>query len=110
MMDNITQIVIAVFASSGFWAVVNAYLQMKRDKKTASAKKVQALESGVLGLLHETLITKCEYYIQRGSITESEFRDLDEYIYQPYRGLNGNGTGEEYMRRVRELLFQGGRS
>ena len=106
-MDHLTQIIIAVFASSGFWALLNALITSHRDKKTATREKVNVLENGVRGLLHEKLIEKCDYYIQKGEITEAEYRDLDEYIHQPYKALGGNGTGEEYMLRVRELLFGG---
>ena len=106
-MNSITQIILAIFASSGFWALLNGILQSRRDKKTASIQKIQILESGVRGLLHDKLIEKCDYYIQKGGITEGEYRDLDEYIYQPYKALGGNGTGEEYLIRVRELLFGG---
>jgi len=104
----IVQILIAVFASTGFWAVVNTILQGRRDRKTQYSEKILTLESGVRGLLHEKLIERCEYFLSRGSITEGELRDLDEYIYEPYKGLNGNGTGDAYIQKVRDLLFMRG--
>ena len=69
-------------------------------------------EHGVLGLhtgyylLHEKLVAQCEVYLDKGYISEGQYRDLDEYIYQPYRNLGGNGTGEEYMKRVQALIFE----
>jgi hypothetical protein len=108
VMEQVTQILIAVFASTGFWAAVTALIQARRDRKTANAEKVRTLEAGVRGLLHEKLIERCQYYINRGSITEGEFRDLEEYIYNPYKGLNGNGTGDAFMERCQELLFEKG--
>lgn len=108
-MEHITQIVLAVFASTGFWTLLNTILANRRERKTASTEKIATLERGLRGLLHEKLIERCEFFINKGTITESEYRDLDEYIYSPYRDLDGNGTGEEYMRRVQELLFEGSR-
>lgn len=107
-MDHITQILIAAFASTGFWAVVNSILQARRDRKTAYSDKIRIIEAGVRGLLHEKLIERCEYFISQGKITEGEYRDLEEYIYKPYKGLNGNGTGDAYMERCQELLFTRG--
>lgn len=104
-MDHLTQIILAVFASSGFWALLNGIITSIQNKRRGESEKVRILESGVRGLLHEKLIERCKYYINEGTITEPEYNDLREYIYEPYKALDGNGTGEEYMRRVRELLF-----
>lgn len=106
MSEHIVQIVIAVFASSGFWALLNAVITNYQSRKNGESEKVRVLENGVRGLLHEKLIERCQYYLDRGTITEPEYNDLREYIWQPYKGLNGNGTGDEYMRRVRDLLFK----
>lgn len=106
-MEHLVQIIAVIFASTGFWAVVNTIIQGRRDKKTAYSQKIQVIEAGVRGLLHEKLIERCEHFIQKGSITEGEFRDLKEYIYDPYKGLNGNGTGDAYIERCQELLFGG---
>lgn len=108
-MEHIIQILAVVFASTGFWAFISQILQNRRDKKTAYTDKIRVIEAGVRGLLHEKLIERCEYFIQKGTITEGEFRDLKEYIYDPYKGLNGNGTGDAYMERCQELLFTGER-
>lgn len=105
-MDHLTQIIIAVFASSGFWALLNAVITNIQNKKRGESEKIKVLESGVRGLLHEKLIERCKFYLSEGTITEPEYNDLKEYIFTPYKGLNGNGTGDEYMRRVKELLFK----
>lgn len=89
--DIIIAVISAVFASSGFWAFALAVYQHKQHQKDNESLERQAL----LGLLHEKLIEKCDFYIQRGYITEAEMRDFDEYLYKPYRALNGNGLVEK---------------
>ena len=97
-MEHITQIVLAIFASTGFWAFVQALVLKRMDRRSAE-------RAALLGLLHERLVDQCEVYLDKGYIAEGQYRDLDEYIYKPYRALGGNGTGQAYMERVRELIF-----
>ena len=94
--EMITTIVVAMFASTGFWALVNNTFQSFREKKSVER---QAL----LGLLHEQLMYKCNYYIKLGFIRPEEFEDLEKYIYTPYRALGGNGTGERIWNEVCRL-------
>ena len=98
-MEHITEIILAIFASTGFWAFVQALVLKRMDRRSAE-------RAALLGLLHERLVDQCELYLDKGSITEGQYRDLDEYIYTPYKNLGGNGTGEEYMKRVQELIFE----
>ena len=90
------QILIAVFGavlgSNGLWA----FLQSKRDKKSAKTKML-------LGLGHDRIITLCMHYIDRGWISNDEYEDLNKYLYQPYTDLGGNGTAEKLMNEVKKL-------
>lgn len=98
-MEHLTQIIVAIFASTGFWAFCQFLIQRYFDRKSA-------VKAALLGLLHERLVESCEVFLKRGYLSEGEYRDLDEYIYTPYKNLGGNGTGEEYMKRVQELIFE----
>ncbi len=98
-MEHLTEIVLAIFASTGFWACVQAVILKHMDRRSAE-------RAALLGLLHEKLVAQCEVYLDKGYISEGQYRDLDEYIYQPYRNLGGNGTGAEYMKRVQSLIFE----
>lgn len=101
-MEHLTEIILAIFASTGFWAFVQALVLKRMDRRSAE-------RAALLGLLHERLVDQCEVYLDKGYISEGQYRDLEEYIYKPYRALGGNGTGEEYMKRVQELIFERGR-
>lgn len=98
-MEHLTEIILAIFASTGFWACVQAIILKRMDRRSAE-------RAALLGLLHERLVDQCEIYLDKGYISEGQYRDLDEYIYTPYKNLGGNGTGEEYMKRVQALIFE----
>lgn len=94
--EVIVAIVVAVFASTGFWTFINTIYTNKTNSKSVERK-------ALLGLLHERLIEKCEEYIKAGKISLQEYEDLRKYIYDPYRDLGGNGTGEDWFNKVKCL-------
>lgn len=109
-MDNIApwlQVTISVFsavlASSGLWA----YLQKRFDKKFDAKMKDDAdrtAEQAMLrGLAHDRIIYLGMQYINRGSITQDEYENLDQYLFSPYEALGGNGSAAKVMTEVRKL-------
>ena len=69
--------------------------------------KAEGLRLGIAAIRwHERLVEQCDKYLDRGYISEGEFRDLSEYVYEPYRHLGGNGTGEAMYERTRDLIFE----
>ncbi len=90
------QILIAVFSavigSNGLWA----FIQSKKDKKSAKTKML-------LGLGHDRIITLCMHYIDRGWISKDEYEDLNKYLVKPYTDLGGNGTAEKLYAEVQKL-------
>ena len=98
----IVSIVGAVFASTGFWSVVNFLIQQKTEKKKKSAEKESEDHKLLLGLAHDRLYTLCREYIDREEITVSEYDNL-QYIYGPYNRSGGNGTGRKLMEAVEKL-------
>ncbi len=94
--ELLTTVVVAMFASTGFWTLVNNIYQNKR-KPTAEKR-------ALLGLLHENLMCKCTFYINQGYIAADDYEDLRHYIYEPYRDLGGNGTGERAMAEVDKIF------
>lgn len=89
-------LVAAVFASTGFWTLINTIYMKRSDKKSAERR-------ALLGLLHEQLVAKCEYYLKEGWIPLQDYEDLRKYIFEPYRDLGGNGTGEALFNKVTNL-------
>lgn len=96
MTNLIVPIFCAIFSSVGFWTFINNIYQDRREKKSAERK-------ALLGLLHEKLVDKVAEYQTRGGITQQEYTDLHKYIYDPYKELGGNGTGDRLMQDVDNL-------
>lgn len=92
MPGYIITIVCAIFASTGFWALVTKVL----EKKSASAKML-------LGLGHDRIIAETNRYIERGYISSEEYENLYKYLYTPYKNLGGNGSAERNMELVKKL-------
>ena len=86
----------AIFSSVGFWTFVNNVYQNVREKKSAERK-------ALLGLLHERLAERVEAYMLRNGITRQEYEDFIKFIYEPYKELGGNGTGQRLKEEIDKL-------
>lgn len=95
-MEPWLQIVLAVFssvlASSGLWA----YLMKKSEKKDVKTEML-------IGLAHDRIVYLGMKYIERGYITQDEYENLREYLYDPYHKIGGNGSAERVMKEVDKL-------
>lgn len=79
-------------ASAGFWA----WLQKRSDKKDLQSKML-------IGLAHDRIVFLGMSYIERGYITKDEYEDLNDYLYEPYKALGGNGSAKRVMDEVEKL-------
>ncbi|MBO7449051.1 MAG: hypothetical protein J6U54_01670 [Clostridiales bacterium] len=91
-ISSIVSIVVAVLASSGLWT----FLQKISDKKDAKTKLL-------LGLAHDRIMFLGMSYIERGHITQSEYENLHDYLYSPYKEMGGNGSATRIMQAVDRL-------
>lgn len=90
--DTIVTIIVAIFASSGFWTLILKLI----DRKSAKNKMI-------LGLGHDRIIFLCEKYLAQGWCTTDEFENLHDYLYEPYIKMGGNGTAKKLMIDVEKL-------
>lgn len=98
-VNVVVTIVIAIFASTGFWSFIQKIYENHKKKGEESVER-QALR----GLLYRSLIDQCSKVIDRGSISIKEYQELKKYTYDPYKKLEGNGIAEELMERVKDLI------
>lgn len=92
MNEQITTIILSVFASSGFWAFLQ-YLLNKKDTRTEM----------LIGLGHDRIVYLGTKYIDQGYITAEEYENLYEYLYRPYEKMGGNGSAKRIMEKVKQL-------
>lgn len=125
--EVIVAIIVAVFASTGFWSFLSSRFQ-RRDKKKDTTDDLQkkdteiegeiddlkeaiealqslnTLQSEMLrGIGHDRIIFLGEHYLRQKYITPEEYENLHDYLYKPYRALGGNGTAEKIMNEVMRL-------
>lgn len=91
-IQTVVTIVCSVIASSGFWV----WLQKHMDKKDARTKML-------VGLGHDRIMSLGMSYIERGYITQDEYENLREYLYEPYIELGGNGSAKRVMAEIDKL-------
>lgn len=100
MVLQIVGLVMAVFASSGFWQFI-IYKAQQRDKKLSAESRL------LMGIAYSKICDLSGKYIERGSISRDEYSDLKKYLYGPYREMGGNGTCERLMKEVDKLPIEG---
>ncbi len=93
-IEMVVSIILAVFASGGFWS----FLQARHTKKDVKAQ-------AILALLHDKLFYLCEKHLQEKKITIEEFENLT-CLYEPYCKLDGNGTVEALYEKVKQLSYE----
>ena len=88
----VVPIAVAVLTSSGLWALVS-----KRADKNDAERKM------LVGLAHDRITHPGMAYLTRGYITQDEYENLNDYLYQPYEKMGGNGSAKRIMEEVRKL-------
>ena len=83
---------VAVLTSSGLGALIGK----RRDKNDVERKML-------VGLAHDRIIHLGMAYLTRGYITQDEYENLNDYLYQPYEKMGGNGSAKRVMEEVRKL-------
>lgn len=88
---------VAVLTSSGLWALIGK----RRDKNDVERKML-------VGLAHDRIIHLGMAYLTRGYITQDEYENLNDYLYQPDRAdgrqrqcEKGHGGSEEAAHQER---------
>lgn len=92
LLGTIVTIICSIIASSGFWV----YLQKRAEKKDAK-------KDLLIGLAHDRIIHLGMNFIAKGEITEAEYENLVDYLYEPYANLGGNGTAKRVIDDVKKL-------
>ena len=99
-LEFILAIIVAVFASTGFWTLINNAIQKHSKKK-------DVLTRLMLGIAHDRIMELSQIYISRGYILQDEYDDFFKYYYEPYIELGGNGSAEKVVEsQIKKLDIQ----
>lgn len=85
-------VICSVFASSGFWAII----EKRRESKDAKTQMI-------LGLGHDRVIYLCKSFLEQGYISVDDYENLHDYLYKPYEAMGGNGSAKRLMEQVKKL-------
>ena len=122
IVNLIVSVVVQMLACGGFWTFV-----IKKYETNSAKNKL------LLGLAHDRIMSLGNKYIVRGDIsrdysvdekrsalfmelrggccgvqriweiTSDEFENLNDYLYEPYIAMNGNGSAKKIMEDVKKL-------
>lgn len=95
-IELLATVVVSILGSSGLWTLVSKRL----DRKDVKTKLL-------LGLAHDRIMQSGTYYLERGYITNDEYENLYNYLYEPYLEMGGNGSAKRLMEQVEKLPVRG---
>ena len=93
--EIIVSLIIAVFASTGFWSFIIKLWEKKSTEKSVERR-------ALLGLVHDRVYTLGNGFIADKKISTADY-DNFLYLYEPYDELHGNGTGKKIKKAVDTL-------
>lgn len=109
-MESIAIALIGGFTGSAFLTFVQFLISRSDKKKDNRSDYENQLENALnlqrdmlIGLGHDRIVYLGGIYIQRGHITKDEYENLNDYLYEPYKALGGNGTAKKVMDEVNKL-------
>lgn len=78
-----------------------------RQEDTERDLALNLVKAAVMAQQHDTLYRLTDEYLRQGYITLAELDNL-EYIYESYKALGGNGSGEYRYNKCKELPLKSG--
>lgn len=91
---------------AGAFGIGYRVLKKKIDKREEEQK---ALKCAMLAILHDKLFESCSYYLKLSHIPledAEEILDNMRIIYESYKALGGNGTGENIYKKFLSLKIK----
>lgn len=97
------EICLAVIASQGVWSVISQLLTRLFSKSDKKTQQDDAMRDGMIGLLHDKVMTEGQKHVDRGYISITDYEDYFKYFYDPYDALGGNGSGKRMGNAIKQL-------
>lgn len=102
-MTDVITIVVALFASTGFWTFINTLIMNRSNRTKETLVERKLIVNATRGELFCLIRIIGEKFVQEGEITVQELADFDQYLVEPYLALDGNGGGKTMINLVHAL-------
>ena len=96
--DNIVTLLVAVFASTGFWSLAQYIIGLVKDKKSGDSSEKKLL----VALSHDRIVYLSKSALKDGYISQDDYDNLAQ-ITQPYFEAGGNHLARKYWDEVQKL-------
>lgn len=102
MTETLTAVILAVFASSGFWALVTAIYNNHASKKQAEDEDIDIIKKALLSVLYDKIYERSMRLLRVGQTTVEDRENVHQML-TPYEQLGGDGLIHDLVDRVDEL-------
>lgn len=75
---------------------------IRKQEKELVDRRLKSVEFANLAILHNKIYRQCAEHLDAGFISIDDLDDL-EYLFNAYKNLGGNGTGETLYNKVKNL-------
>ncbi|MGX6991756.1 hypothetical protein [Pseudolactococcus reticulitermitis] len=104
-LAEVNSVMLAVFGISFFGSIrsLTKALLRQQDKRQQEKELLKSsflmLKDSQLAILHNKIYTNCGEFLEAGYISIDDLDDLN-YLFNAYKSLGGNGTGETLYNKV----------
>lgn len=96
--DNVVTLLVAVFASTGFWSLVQYVIGISKEKKGGNSAEKNLL----IALSHDRILTLSKEAIVNGYISQDDYNNLAQ-MTEPYFEAGGNHLAKKMWEEVQKL-------
>lgn len=102
MNETVTAVIVAVFASSGFWALLTAIYTSHVGKKKSEDEDMATIKAALLSVLYDKIYERSMRLLRVGQTTVEDRENIHQLL-TPYEALGGDGLIHDLVDRVDEL-------
>lgn len=96
--DSIVTLLVAVFASTGFWSLAQYVIGIIRERKGGNSAEKNLL----IALAHDRILILSKEAIAKGYISQDDYDNLAQMV-EPYFEAGGNHLAKKYWEEVQKL-------
>ncbi len=102
MNETLVAIVVSVFASSGFWALLTAVYTNRAARKKEADDDIDVIKKALLSVLYDKIYERSMRLLRVGQTTVEDRENVHQML-KPYEQLGGDGLIHDLVDRVDEL-------